>query len=636
MICSPCGQDLETAESAGPCPHCGANPLLDGRYRLDRVLGRGGTGVTYAATRLEDGVTVAIKEMPLRAGVGGTGAAKAREMIEREVRVLRQLHHPQIPAHIEDMVTGSGKSAALHLVQEFIPGEDLAHEMASHRYDESEVLDVLIAILPVFVYLHGLSPPVIHRDVKPRNIMRARSEGGPGVDEAGARLVLLDFGAVRDAVVDRDLGGSTVAGTFGYMAPEQFRGDATPATDIYGLGALAVALLTRKEPHTLADASGALAWRKHARVSGPVGKILDRMLCRAPEQRPDARQLGEDLRRLRAQVSGQPRPEGADPDDGRFGSAVPADQAARLSALLERDGLGAAFAAEGRVPDRAGSDRFYQPPATTGGDVASTLPVMQSGDRSRPIVAVGAIAAGGLGALLLIGGLLAAAAGVGALALTSEPSAAPVQVPTPSLPIAPLPVPSCTIARPTVSTGSSTSNFQFIAATPDGSEVALALGRQSDKRAEVIDYKAGARRAVSEWVLSPRDVPSSWTDLVAGLQALNKSEIAARGMEMGTVPVGVDWCQSGGAVQIGDETWNWRIVEDSCGLGVTTNLSFELCPPGATDAEMCARPTRLSIGCSDVEPRLVDVFELGNAVWVVAERPGSTTPRFAGGVMRGE
>ncbi|MSP55237.1 MAG: serine/threonine protein kinase, partial [Myxococcales bacterium] len=101
---------------------------------------------------------------------GGAGAFKAREMIEREVRVLRQLHHPQVPAYLEDLVTGAGKSAAFHLVQEIIPGVVLATQMIGHRYDEGEVLDVLIAILPVVVYLHGLSPPVIHRDVKPRNI----------------------------------------------------------------------------------------------------------------------------------------------------------------------------------------------------------------------------------------------------------------------------------------------------------------------------------------------------------------------------------------------------------------------------------------------------------------------------------
>lgn len=256
----------------------------------------------------------------------------------------------------------------------------------------------------------------------------------------------------------------------------------------------------------------------------------------------------------------------------------------------------------------------------------------------RPALAVGAIAAGGLGALLLIAGLIGAFAfvGVGGTVLTS---AAPAQVPAPALPVAPppsapLPIPACAITRPRIQMGSSISSFQFIGARPDGSEVALALGRQSDKRAQVIDYAAGSRRVVAEWVLSPGDVPDSWTDVVDVLKAVNKSGMARRGLEAGSVPASVAWCQAGNAVQIGEQAWNWQTVEESC--GITTNTSFELCPPGVTDPAMCARPIRMSLGCSDVEPRLVDVFELGDAVWVVAERPGATTPRFAAGVMLGK
>jgi serine/threonine protein kinase len=282
MICAACGEDAPTA----PCAACGADPLLDGRYRLDGVLGQGSAGTTFRAVRIADERVVAIKEMPLRRGDTG----KAQEMFAREARVLRQLHHPQIPQYVDDLVAGRGRHAALYLVQELIEGVDLAREMEGRRYDEGEVLDIVEALLPVLAYLHTRSPPVIHRDVKPRNVIR-RPDG---------TLVLLDFGAVRDALADPELGGSTVAGTLGYMAPEQFRGDAEPASDIYGLGALAVALLTRRDPNTLTDASGVLVWAPHARPSLPVARLLGRMLARDPADRPgDAAALAAEIRRMR-------------------------------------------------------------------------------------------------------------------------------------------------------------------------------------------------------------------------------------------------------------------------------------------------------------------------------------------------
>jgi len=128
---------------------------------------------------------------------------------------------------------------------------------------------------------------VVHRDVKPANIMRRDADG---------RLVLIDFGAVR-AALDTAAGGSTVAGTFGFMAPEQLMGRALPATDLYGLGATAVALLSRQDPTKLQGLDrqidvAALGLREpeHARV-------LRAMLAQDPAARPqDAAALARRLR----------------------------------------------------------------------------------------------------------------------------------------------------------------------------------------------------------------------------------------------------------------------------------------------------------------------------------------------------
>lgn len=268
MECAKCGEQTVDV----PCRACGEDPLLDGRYRLLEPIGRGTSGHTWRARTEASGELVAIKEMLL----SKADADKTRELWEREVRILKQLDHPQIPSFVDSFIVGRGRSRSLCLVQELVQGVSLEEEMERRRYTEADVLDILRGLTPVLDYLHGLSPPVIHRDLKPSNVMR-RPDG---------ELVLIDFGAVRDALKDTQLGGSTVAGTFGYMAPEQFRGDASAATDYYALGGLAVSLLTRRAPHTLLDHHGVLHWQPHANVGPRTTQLLDSLLQKEPAHRP--------------------------------------------------------------------------------------------------------------------------------------------------------------------------------------------------------------------------------------------------------------------------------------------------------------------------------------------------------------
>jgi serine/threonine protein kinase len=258
MFCAHCTRPTESS----PCAHCGEQPLLDGRYQLHDRLGRGASGTTWLASDPE-GQQVAIKSITLEDAEG----PKERELVEREVRVLRELSHPGIPAYVEHLVVGERGDAVLWLVQELVPGRSLAEEQADHRYNPKEVLAIMAELAGVLAYLHELAPPVIHRDIKPANVMR-RPDGG---------LVLIDFGSVRD-VAKGSIGGSTVAGTFGYMAPEQFAGDAEPRSDLYGLGALAVALLTRKEPQSLSDHANRLQWANHTQVPSGVHDLVNRLV----------------------------------------------------------------------------------------------------------------------------------------------------------------------------------------------------------------------------------------------------------------------------------------------------------------------------------------------------------------------
>lgn len=269
MICGFCSEEL--TGNPTQCPACNQSPLLDERYRLENIVGRGAMGVTYRAFRLEDDRAVAIKELPFRR----IDAVKTKALFEREARVLEQLDHPGIPSYLDDFVGGVGKNLSLYLVQDFVEGDTLKAEMNQRRWREDEVLLIAAEVADILSYLHELSPPVIHRDIKPGNLMR-RPDG---------TLALIDFGAVRDALDDEHTGGSTVVGTYGYMAPEQYKGDATPASDLYALGAMTVALLARKTPDALTDVGGRIDWQRHLDVHPQTQALLTDLLVMDPARR---------------------------------------------------------------------------------------------------------------------------------------------------------------------------------------------------------------------------------------------------------------------------------------------------------------------------------------------------------------
>jgi serine/threonine protein kinase len=268
-ICAQCGENAGVGDL---CKACGSTPLLDARYRLDSVIGRGGAGITYVATRVADGERFCVKELAFHR----LASLEAERLFRREARVLRQLEHPQIPSYEDELVAGAGRSMALYLVQTFVDGEDLESEMSHHRYDEREVLDIGAELLGILEYLQGLSPHVAHRDIKPSNVMRRRVDG---------RLVLVDFGSVKR--LDRDtLGaGDTITGTYGYMAPEQFQGKTTLQSDLYSVGALMLALYTGRDPIELVDEEHQLRWKPAVRGSS-LSKVLSALLARRPDDRP--------------------------------------------------------------------------------------------------------------------------------------------------------------------------------------------------------------------------------------------------------------------------------------------------------------------------------------------------------------
>ena len=206
-------------------------PLLGGRYRLGPQLGHGSQGEIFLArddkAKANDDKEVVVKRLKPR------GTWKSFELFEREAKVLSQLRHAGVPRHFATIEEPPG---TFNLVMQRAPGENLRDLAKRRRLSETELRDVLIRCLEILDYLHTRSPSIVHRDIKPSNIMRAPD----------GRCSLVDFGGVLDAA--REKGGSTMVGTFGYMAPEQLHGQAVPATDIYALGATIVSLAGGIEP----------------------------------------------------------------------------------------------------------------------------------------------------------------------------------------------------------------------------------------------------------------------------------------------------------------------------------------------------------------------------------------------------
>ena len=255
-----------------PDLNLGSDTLLGGRYNIIQVLGSGGFGITYLAedTQRPGNPHCVIKRlMPARSDTRFLGIA--RRLFQTEAEALENLgrhsHIPQLLAYFE-------QNREFYLVEEFVKGHALADELsAGTRLSEAQVVDLLKEILAILAFIH--QHQVIHRDIKPHNIIRREQDN---------QLVLIDFGAVKQiqsvvsAEAEADL---TVAiGTRGYAPPEQLAGQPGLSSDIYALGMIGIQALTGVLPHQLRQNShtGAVLWRHLTRVREDLAEILDKMV----------------------------------------------------------------------------------------------------------------------------------------------------------------------------------------------------------------------------------------------------------------------------------------------------------------------------------------------------------------------
>lgn len=218
LFCKDCGQPLGITQQVG-------------KYQIWRPLGQGGMGTTYLAWDGQQQVVVKSMNVDIE------GNEKARELFDREAKILGQLEHPGIP-HYRDFFIDAGKK---YLVMDLLRGQDLEkYIFARGPVPVGIVRDWLAQLGDILDYLHSRNPPIVHRDVKPANLLLRLQD---------SKIFLLDFGAVKEIGTI----GSTRIGAPDYMAPEQNRGEPLPASDLYALGPTALFLLSGKSPVEFID-----------------------------------------------------------------------------------------------------------------------------------------------------------------------------------------------------------------------------------------------------------------------------------------------------------------------------------------------------------------------------------------------
>jgi serine/threonine protein kinase len=249
-------------------PHSLARKTLRNRFEIVKHLGSGGSGDTYLAIDLDlPGRPHCVVKHFQPKDSNPAILPIAKSLFDREAEVLYQLgnDHDQIPrlfAHFNE-------DGDFYLVQEFIDGHALAQEIVpGQRLSENAVLNLLKEILEVLSFVHQNN--IIHRDIKPQNLMRRHSD---------QKIVLIDFGSIKKIGA---LGaGLTIAvGTPGYMPSEQAKGKPRLCSDIYALGIIGIQALTGLIPEQLQEDpnTGEVLWRDQAQVSNVLADILDTMV----------------------------------------------------------------------------------------------------------------------------------------------------------------------------------------------------------------------------------------------------------------------------------------------------------------------------------------------------------------------
>jgi tRNA A-37 threonylcarbamoyl transferase component Bud32 len=338
-----------------------AGRLLAGRYRVVDQLGRGGMGVVWRAVDEVLGREVAVKELRTYTDADGPELADLRLRMQREARAAARVRHPGVVA-VHDVARVDGRPL---IVMELVEGPSLDQVLRKGTLGPREAAGIGAKVMDALAAAHAVG--VLHRDVKPGNILLDRS----------GRVLLTDFGiATMDDPGDGSATNLTrtghLVGSLDYMAPERAQGaDPGPASDVWALGATLYAALEGASPFrrtstfsTLTAIIGEPLPESHR--AGPLGAVLQRLLDKRPEARPGA----EEARALLQAVADGAEP-GADSATttlrGTAGSAGQGETAPDVPAAAPTASAGSGAA----DPTRPGAAPGPGSQATEGADPAA-------------------------------------------------------------------------------------------------------------------------------------------------------------------------------------------------------------------------------------------------------------------------
>ncbi|MEG5062239.1 serine/threonine-protein kinase [Microcoleus sp. B3-A4] len=260
--------------------------ILADRYQCDRRLGKQAGRQTLLARDLKTQQQVVVKLLSFSSDFNWEDL----KLFEREVETLKSLSHPAIPRYLDSFEIDTPNRKGFALVQSYIEAKSLQEHLSDGRtFSESEVKQLATALLDILAYLHQRQPPVIHRDIKPSNIL-LKNRSGNSVGE----VYLVDFGAVQTLATQQGKT-VTVVGTYGYMPPEQFGGRAVPASDLYGLGATLIALITKQHPADLPQKDLQIEFEQFTQLSSGFTNWLKWMTHPSLDRRPASVQIAKEV-----------------------------------------------------------------------------------------------------------------------------------------------------------------------------------------------------------------------------------------------------------------------------------------------------------------------------------------------------
>ena len=380
MICASCSASMDAPDDT--CPFCGYSALLLDRYRLLFILSDDGdSGTLFRALDTEGERAVVVRELPLN-------ALDSDAQVEACEAAYASLHGVSIPglAFWRDRKTvGRRRNRILYAVQDHVQGQPLSKKL-SGGVQLSDALVVLDEILAVLEVMHEHTPPLVHRDLKPGNILRTPD---------GA-ITLVDAGGARDVVLGTrcEKGGLPNAGL--WLAPEQREGEGGPATDIYAAGLLLLSMLTGEGAQAFTEPTGEVKPEVMERVHPDIAPLLQRMLRSQPAARPQGvAGLRAQLQEILAQVQAEELPTLEQP-----GMPAPAEAASAAS-----------------LPEVSSKS----PPVPR----STATPKVAAASAAAVTVTAGAAAVGGP----IAAGLVGVLSGVGALVYARSVRTAPADIP---------------------------------------------------------------------------------------------------------------------------------------------------------------------------------------------------------------